>query len=450
MRRARLFYQRAVLRGKSIRRGVLMAFLGLAVFSCWVPWFIMPIGSHFELEKKPASAVTSALSPDASTTSPLLSPSKPVTDTLHPDASVPSVLRATAPASSVVLRPNTPVASALSSDSPVTSVLHPDTPEQGRLNPLVPFTVKATTQLFSEYEETFPQHGKNEPGQHYRIENTEVLTQPGNRDKDSVLIICVLNDAQSWGKNRTMEDFFKLIGSFEYPRSKISIALLTSSMVEFTKAKQLFGSYIEQYSRLSVIFRNDFSAKGLTRANRHIHSLQASRRRMLARYRNYALLSTMESWHQHVLWVDADVTVIPPGLVLKMVKSGRDIVEPMCVRNIRGRWVNYDRNAWVGQRKVRSANDKDFVPGPLNARSFHNLPDRSKPFVPLDSVGGTMLYVRADIHRQGVMFPVHYVIGSEWGREGYDGIETEGLCYSAHFLGYKCWGMPQDAIQHVW
>ncbi|ETM35951.1 hypothetical protein L914_17240 [Phytophthora nicotianae] len=32
-------------------------------------------------------------------------------------------------------------------------------------------------------------------------------------------------------------------------------------MVEFTKAKQLFGSYIEQYSRLSVIFRNDFSAK---------------------------------------------------------------------------------------------------------------------------------------------------------------------------------------------
>ncbi|EEY53468.1 uncharacterized protein PITG_07124 [Phytophthora infestans T30-4] len=150
---------------------------------------------------------------------------------------------------------------------------------------------------------------------------------------------------------------------------------------------------------------------------------------MLARYRNYALLSTMESWHQHV--------------------SDRDILEPMCVRKIRGQWLNYDKNAWVGHRKVRATDDKNFVPGPLNARSFHNLPDKSKTFVPLDSVGGTMLYVRADIHRQGVMFPVHYVIGSEWGREGYDGIETEGLCYSAHFLGYKCWGMPHDAIQHA-
>ncbi|ETO64546.1 hypothetical protein F444_17954 [Phytophthora nicotianae P1976] len=346
-------------------------------------------------------------------------------------------------------KPNPTVITLLHSNTPVTSVLHPDTPEQAPLNQLVSFSIKTTSQPLREYVETFPQHGKSEPGQHYRIENTEMLTKHGDRDKDSVLIMCVFNDAESWGRGRSMKDFFKLIGSFDYPKAKVSIALLTSSMTEFAKAKVLFGSYIAQYPRLSVIFRNDFSPGGLTRANRHDHSLQASRRRMLARYRNYALLSTMESWHQHVVWVDADITAIPSGLVLKMVQSGRDILEPMCVRNIRGKWFNYDSNAWVGQRKVRSANDKDFVPGPLNARSFHNLPDRSKPFVPLDSVGGTMLYVRADIHRQGVMFPVHYIIGSEWGREGYDGIETEGLCYSAHFLGYKCWGMPQDAIEHV-
>ncbi|KAG2778266.1 hypothetical protein PC129_g24603, partial [Phytophthora cactorum] len=364
----------------------------------WVPFFTAPTNSLFQLEEEPQP---------------------PVTSILHPD-------------------------------TPVTSVLHPDTPEQAPLNQLVSFFVKTTSQTLSEYEEAFPQHGKIEPGQHYRIEDTAVLTQPGNRDNDSVLIICVLNDAESWGKNRNMEDFFKLVGSFDYVKAKISIALLTSSMAEFTKAKLVFGSYIQQYPRLSVIFRNDFISGRLTRLNRHNLSLQASRRRMLARYRNYALLSTMESWHQHVVWVDADITVIPPGLLLKMVQSGRDILEPVCVRNIRGKWLNYDANAWVGQRKVRSATDKNFVPGPLNARSFHNLPDKSKPFVPLDSVGGTMLYVRADIHRQGVMFPAHYVIGSEWGREGYDGIETEGLCYIAHFLGYKCWGMPHDAIQHVW
>ncbi|KAI9980784.1 hypothetical protein PInf_010103 [Phytophthora infestans] len=335
-----------------------------------------------------------------------------------------SLRSTTAPAKS--LHPSAPVASTISPDSPVTSVLHPDTPKQTRLNTLVPYTSKTTTKSYIEYEASFPQHGKIEPGLHYRVEKTEVLVQPGNRDNDSVLIICAFNDAQSWGVNRSIKNFFEVVGSFDYLKAKISITLLTSSMTEFTNAKQLFGFYIELYPRLS-----------------------AGRRRMLARYRNYALLSTMELWHQHVVWVDADITAIPSGLLRKMVSSGRDILEPMCVRNIRGKWLNYDKNARVDHRKVRSPNAINFVPGPLNARSFHNLPDRSKPFVPLDSVGGTMLYVRADIHRQGVMFPVHYVIGSEWGREGYDGIETEGLCYTAHFLGYKCWGMPPDIIRHV-
>ncbi|KAG7377604.1 hypothetical protein PHYPSEUDO_011399 [Phytophthora pseudosyringae] len=333
---------------------------------------------------------------------------------------------------------------------PVTSVLHPDTPEQAPLNPLIAFSVKTSRQFFHEYEESFPQHGKSEAGQHYRIENTHLLTKPDSREGGSVLILCVFNDAKSWGNNRKMADFFELIGSFHYPTAKISVTLLTSSATEFTKAKAFFSTYIQRYPRLSVIFRSDFAPGGLTRANRHDHSLQASRRRMLARYRNYALLSTMASWHQHVVWLDADISFVPAGLLQKMVQSGRDILEPMCVRRIKAKWHNYDANAWVGQRKVRSADQSgaDFVPGPLNARSFHNLPDRSKPFVPLDSVGGTMLYVRADIHRQGIVFPSHYVIGSEWGREGYDGIETEGLC-SAHFLGFKCWGMPKDAIEHA-
>jgi hypothetical protein len=29
-------------------------------------------------------------------------------------------------------------------------------------------------------------------------------------------------------------------------------------------------------------------------------------------------------------------------------------------------------------------------------------------------------------------------------KEGYDGIETEGICFTAKTLGYKCWGMPLD------
>ncbi len=28
------------------------------------------------------------------------------------------------------------------------------------------------------------------------------------------------------------------------------------------------------------------------------------------------------------------------------------------------------------------------------------------------------------------------------------GIETEGICYTARFLCYKCWGMPNEIVIH--
>ncbi|POM59377.1 Secreted RxLR effector peptide protein [Phytophthora palmivora] len=64
-------------------------------------------------------------------------------------------------------------------------------------------------------------------------------------------------------------DFFNLIVSFNYPKEHISVLLFTSSIEEFEKVKKLFKSYIQQFPRLSVIFRNDFVQNRLTRGNRH-------------------------------------------------------------------------------------------------------------------------------------------------------------------------------------
>lgn len=105
-----------------------------------------------------------------------------------------------------------------------------------------------------------------------------------------------------------------------------------------------------------MIFRNDLAQGGLTRNNRHEIALQGNRRRMIARYRNYALLLTMETWHQHVLWLDADIKIISSHLFPKMAQSGLDILMPICYCMYQGSWINYDQNAWVGQRKVRLAN----------------------------------------------------------------------------------------------
>ena len=71
--------------------------------------------------------------------------------------------------------------------------------------------------------------------------------------------------------------------------------------------------------------------------------------------------------------------------------------------------------------------------------------------VPLDSVGGTVLWVDANLHREGVIFPPFYLIGSEWDRNGYDGIETEGICYIAKaMLGNQvCFGLPSVVAFHT-
>ncbi|DAZ97728.1 TPA: LOW QUALITY PROTEIN: hypothetical protein N0F65_009627 [Lagenidium giganteum] len=331
---------------------------------------------------------------------------------------------------------------------PSISVLHPRTPSLPALHRSHRDELQRDVAGdVDTFKTTFEQYGKHERGLRTRWSNRQVLGVADNLLGDSVLIVVSMNDAHSWGTNRSAEHFFALIGEFTHPKPKTSVTVLTSSQEEHAKLAAIMQRKSHEYAQMTLIFRNDFNLGDLTRENRHDDSAQRSRRRMLARYRNYALQSSLEAWHQHVVWIDADVHVIPPGLVSKMVVAGRDVLEPLCLHD---EGYDYDLNAWVGQRKVPGPDDDKlkFVPEPLNVKHIGDFKGGADDFVGLDSVGGTMLYVRAEVHRQGVLFPHHYVIGSEWGAEGYDGIETEGLCYSAHFLGFKCWAMPNDIVWH--
>ena len=65
----------------------------------------------------------------------------------------------------------------------------------------------------------------------------------------------------------------------------------------------------------------------------------------------------------------------------------------------------------------------------------------------LDAVGGTMLLVRADIHRDGLIFPPYpYIAAGARVPGGYP--ETEGLELMANDMGHTCWGMPHLEIFH--
>jgi peptide chain release factor subunit 1 len=75
--------------------------------------------------------------------------------------------------------------------------------------------------------------------------------------------------------------------------------------------------------------------------------------------------------------------------------------------------------------------------------------------VRLDAVGGTVLLVRADVHRDGLVFPSFpYGAGNPAVRRpgplGLHGeLETEGLGIMAMDMGYQCWGLPNLEVLHA-
>jgi mannan polymerase complexes MNN9 subunit len=60
--------------------------------------------------------------------------------------------------------------------------------------------------------------------------------------------------------------------------------------------------------------------------------------------------------------------------------------------------------------------------------------------VPLDGVGGTLIYARADVFRSGALFP-SYLVNHQ--------VETEGFAQMALQRGFKVLGLPNLVITHA-
>jgi hypothetical protein len=66
----------------------------------------------------------------------------------------------------------------------------------------------------------------------------------------------------------------------------------------------------------------------------------------------------------------------------------------------------------------------------------------------LDAVGATVLMMRAGLVRQGLAFATSYLVGTDWQSEGWDAVESEGVCLTARGLGSACWGMREGWSRH--
>lgn len=292
------------------------------------------------------------------------------------------------------------------------------------------------------------------------------------KPKDTLLVVVNIASMTSFGPDRQFSDLMHVIKSLEYNHSAVSLGFFCGTSELFYHVDNYFTNLFEQHTRefpKVTILSADF-LKSSFATSEHAAEKQRARRRLIARARNFALLHSLDM-EKYTLFIDADVIEIDhPDMVKRFIASGKDIIVP---RVTKGNSDDYDKNSWRGDRtkpsddqlRLMNSNEWDklnYEPKDINEHMYHMgdfaKADAAAPhklkgldtIVELDSVGGAILFAKSIIYKQGVVFPPTYVVGTTWDRvEGYDGIETEGLCYLAKPLGYSCWGMPNLVAKHT-
>ena len=240
----------------------------------------------------------------------------------------------------------------------------------------------------------------------------------------NVLILTPLKDAEAF-----IPGYYQRLTQLTYPKNRISLAFLEGDSKDstFAEVNDRLPRFRKHFRR-AELWKRDYGFNIPAGVARWAQPIQVQRRSILAKSRNYLLSRALddEDW---VLWLDVDVIEYPPDIIERLVAAQKDIIQPHCVLEYGG--ATYDHNAWRdrGQRFLPDLREEGEV-------------------VELHGVGGTMLLVRADIHREGLIFPVSpYGKGNPLAREQGE-IETEGLGIMARDMGYRCWGMPRLEIRH--
>lgn len=265
---------------------------------------------------------------------------------------------------------------------------------------------------------------------------------------DKVLILTPVKNAESH-----LASYFELLQKLTYPRSLISLGFLESDSADNTydELKRQLESLGAEFRSMGL-WKKDFGFIIPQGVSRWATEIQIKRRAVLARSRNHLLFRALrdEDW---VLWIDVDLAGYPSDVIEQLLESAKDIVNPHCVRESDRK--TFDLNAWSdwGKRHMEDLRQEGDL-------------------VRLHAVGGSMLLVRADLHRDGLIFPPflfgtrsplirssnhlstnadilrNYSLMDIMRRRFQGEIETEGLGIMAYEMGYECWGMPNLEILH--
>lgn len=264
------------------------------------------------------------------------------------------------------------------------------------------------------------------------------------------------------------DEYWKNLLKLTYPHDLIDLGFIVPRgpaanvvlhQLEDAVAKVQTGHEKYRFGSVSIL-RQDFeTTTGQSEKERHAREAQKERRSALALARNELLLSTLGPSTSWVLHLDADITETPHTLVEDMTSQNRDILIPNCYQRYTDQngveqQRPYDFNSWHESQTALDmaasmGEDEIILEGYADMATYRSLmayevsltepPYTSTRTVQVDGVGGTALLVKADVHRDGAMFP---------NFPFYRMIETEGFAKMAKRLGYQSWGMPDYLVYH--
>jgi mannan polymerase complexes MNN9 subunit len=297
------------------------------------------------------------------------------------------------------------------------------------------------------------------PVVHYYMNNLTTSRTP-IENEETVLILTPMA--------RFYQEYWDNLAKLTYPHSLISIAFIIPktkdghaayAALQAQVAKTQSGPKSKRFAAVTIL-RQDTESPLQTQneAERHKMENQKARRAAMAKARNSLLFTTMGPTTSWVLWMDADVIETPPSLIQDL--AGYDV--PIIVPNCFQRYFNeesgnmdireYDYNNWIDsptakEMGAKMGKDDILLEGyaemptyrSLMAKMYDSHADPASK-IRLDGVGGATLLVKAEVHRDGAMFPPFAF---------YHLIETEGFAKMANRLNWESWGLPNYLVSLI-
>lgn len=296
------------------------------------------------------------------------------------------------------------------------------------------------------------------PVMHYNL-NELSSTSESIKKGERVLILTPLA--------RFYQEFWDNVVKLSYPHELISIGFIVPNTkdghaavtaLEQAISETQSGPIDSRFASISIL-RQDFDPpiQSQDEKERHKMSNQKARRESMSRARNSLLFTTLGPSTSWVLWLDSDIVETPATLIQDLTAHNRPVIVPNCFQRYYNKDAKkmdvrpYDFNSWIDSSTAEQLAET-MGPDEILLEGYAELPTyrtlmaymansgapRPSREIELDGVGGTALLVKADVHRDGAMFPAFPF---------YHLVETEGSAKMAKRLGYSVYGLPDYFVR---